>query len=204
MGKMNLLKANWEGKVGQTVGAKWKNKSTIRTYTKPSNPDTAAQQSVRGVFGAMTSFVALFADQIKYLSALDTAGQSVRNAIIKANKDQIDAGAFDKSTLLISKGGLQKVSNEAATASAGKITVSWDKPTATNFTANAKLIAVCVQESTGLVEVLEGEAKPAGTAEIEGSMTFASGKVDVYVYFLDKRGSNKVASLSDYIEVTVA
>lgn len=204
MGKMNLLKANWEGKVGQTVGAKWKNKSTIRTYTKPSNPDTAAQQSVRGVFGAMTSFVALFADQIKYLSALDTAGQSVRNAIIKANKDQIDAGAFDKTTLLISKGGLQKVSNEAATASAGKITVSWDKPTATNFTANAKLIAVCVQESTGLVEVLEGEAKPTGTAEIEGTMTFASGKVDVYVYFLDKRGSNKVASLSDYIEVTIS
>ena len=204
MGKMNLLKANWEGKVGQTVGAKWKNKSTIRTYTKPSNPDTAAQQSVRGVFGAMTSFVALFADQIKYLSALDTAGQSVRNAIIKANKAQIDAGAFDKTTLLISKGGLQKVSNEAATASGGKITVSWDKPTATNFTANAKLIAVCIQESTGLVEVLEGEAKPTGTAEIEGTMTFSAGKVDVYVYFLDKRGSNKVASLSDYIEVTVA
>ena len=204
MGKMNLLKANWEGKVGQTVGAKWKNKSTIRTYTKPSNPDTAAQQSVRGVFGSMTSFVALFADQIKYLSALDTAGQSVRNAIIKANKAQIDAGAFDKTTLLISKGGLQKVSNEAATASGGKITVSWDKPTATNFTANAKLIAVCIQESTGLVEVLEGEAKPTGTAEIEGTMTFSAGKVDVYVYFLDKRGSNKVASLSDYIEVTVA
>ena len=73
-----------------------------------------------------------------------------------------------------------------------------------NFTANAKLIAVCVQESTGLVEVLEGEAKPTGTAEIEGTMTFASGKVDVYVYFLDKRGSNKVASLSDYIEVTIS
>ena len=204
MGKMNLLKANWEGKVGQTVGAKWKNKSTIRTYTKPSNPDTAAQQSVRGVFGDMTAFVALFADQIKYLSALNTAGQSVRNAIIQANKDQISAGTFDKTTLKISKGGLQKVANEAATASAGKITVSWDKPTATNFTANAKLIAVCVQPATGLVEVLEAEANPTGTAEVAGNMTFESGKVDVYVYFLDKRGSNKVASLSDYIEVTVA
>lgn len=204
MGKMNLLKANWEGKVGQTVGAKWKNKSTIRTYTKPSNPDTAAQQSVRGVFGDMTAFVALFADQIKYLSALNTAGQSVRNAIIQANKDQISAGTFDKTTLKISKGGLQKVANEAATASAGKITVSWDKPTATNFTANAKLIAVCVQPATGLVEVLEAEANPTGTAEVAGNMTFEAGKVDVYVYFLDKRGSNKVASLSDYIEVTVA
>ena len=201
MGKMNLLKANWEGKVGQTVGAKWKNKSTIRTYTKPSNPNTAAQQGVRGVFAEMTSFVAMFADQIKYLSALNTAGQSVRNAIIQANKSQIMGASFDKTTLLISKGGLQKVAGEAASATTGKITVTWNKPTATNFTANAKLIAVMVQPATGLVEVAEADA---GAETLTGNMTFENGNVDVYVYYLDKRGSNKVASASDYISVTVA
>ena len=201
MGKMNLLKANWEGKVGQTVGAKWKNKSTIRTYTKPSNPNTAGQQSVRGVFAEMTSFVAMFADQIKYLSALNTAGQSVRNAIIQANKAQIMDGAFDKATLLISKGGLQKVAGEAAQATTGKITVTWTKPTATNFTTNAKLIAVMVQPATGLVEVAEAKAD---AETLTGTMTFENGNVDVYVYYLDKRGSNKVASVSDYINVTVA
>ena len=201
MGKMNLLKANWEGKVGQTVGAKWKNKSTIRTYTKPSNPNTAAQQGVRGVFAEMTSFVAMFADQIKYLSALNTAGQSVRNAIIQANKSQIMGAAFDKTTLLISKGGLQKVAGEAASATTGKITVTWNKPTATNFTANAKLIAVMVQPATGLVEVAEAAAD---AETLTGNMTFENGNVDVYVYYLDKRGSNKVASASDYISVTVA
>ena len=201
MGKMNLLKANWEGKVGQTVGAKWKNKSTIRTYTKPSNPNTAGQQSVRGVFAEMTSFVAMFADQIKYLSALNTAGQSVRNAIIQANKAQIMDGTFDKTTLLISKGGLQKVAGEAAQATGGKVTVTWTKPTATNFTANAKLIAVMVQQATGLVEVAEAAAD---AQTLSGNMTFENGNVDVYVYYLDKRGSNKVASASDYISVTVA
>ena len=204
MGKMNLLKANWEGKVGQTVGAKWKNKSTIRSYTKPSNPDTAAQQKVRGVFGSMTSFVALFADQIKYLSALNTAGQSVRNAIIQANKTQIDTGTFDKSTLLISKGGLQKVAGETATAVAGVVTVNWTNPTATNFTENAKLIAVLVQPSSGLVEIIEADAKALGSPSATGSIVFESGTVDAYVYFLDKRGSNKVASISDYISITVA
>ena len=201
MGKMNLLKANWEGKVGQTVGAKWKNKSTIRTYTKPSNPSTAGQQSVRGVFASMTTFVAMFADQIKYLSALNTAGQSVRNAIIQANKAQIMDGVFDKATLLISKGGLQKVAGENASESAGKITVTWTKPTATNFTANAELIAVMVQPASGLVEV----AKAKADAEtLTGNMTFQNGSVDVYVYYLDKRGSNKVASASDYITVSIA
>ena len=201
MGKMNLLKANWEGKVGQTVGAKWKNKSTIRTYTKPSNPNTAAQQGVRGVFAEMTSFVAMFADQIKYLSALNTAGQSVRNAIIQANKSQIMGASFDKTTLLISKGGLQKVAGESASASTGKITVTWTKPTATNFTTNAKLIAVMVQPATGLVEVAEAAAD---AETLTGTMTFENGSVDVYVYYLDKRGSNKVASASDYISVSVA
>ena len=201
MGKMNLLKANWEGKVGQTVGAKWKNKSTIRTYTKPSNPNTAAQQGVRGVFAEMTSFVAMFADQIKYLSALNTAGQSVRNAIIQANKSQLMGAAFDKTTLLISKGGLQKVAGESANASTGKITVTWTKPTATNFTANAKLIAVMVQPATGLVEVAEAAAD---AQTLTGTMTFETGSVDAYVYYLDKRGSNKVASVSDYISVSIA
>lgn len=204
MGKMNLLKGNWEGKVGQTVGAKWKNKSTIRTYTKPSNPKTAAQMSVRSAFAQMTTYVALFADQIKYLSALNTSGQSVRNAIIQANKMQISDGTFDKATLMVSKGGLQKVTNEQASESAGKITVTWDKPTATNFTKDAKLIAICVQESSGLVEVLEAEAKPTGNATVSGNITFAAGNVDVFVYFLDKRGSNKVASLSDYLTVNIA
>ena len=204
MGKMDLLKGNWEGKVGQTVGAKWKNKSTIRTYTKPSNPKTAAQMSVRSAFAQMTAYVALFADQIKYLSALNTSGQSVRNAIIQANKMQISDGTFSKTTLMVSKGGLQKVTNEQATESAGKITVTWDKPTATNFTKDAKLIAICVQESSGLVEVLEAEAKPAGSATVSGNITFGAGDVDVFVYFLDKRGSNKVASLSDYLTVNIA
>ena len=200
MGKMNLLKANWEGKVGQTVGAKWKNLSTIRTYTKPSNPKTADQQKVRGVFAEMTSYVAMFADQIKYLSALNTSGQSVRNAIIQANKEQIMSGSFDKATLIISKGGLQKVAGESASQATGKITVTWDNPTATNFTEKAELVAVMVQPTSGLVEVVEAEAK-AGT--LSGNITFAAGSVDIYVYYLDKRGSNKVASISDHLSVTV-
>ena len=200
MGKMNLLKANWEGKVGQTVGAKWKNLSTIRTYTKPSNPNTADQQKIRLVFAQMTSFVALFADQIKYLSALNTSGQSVRNAIIQANKAQIMSGAFNKETLIISKGGLQKVAGESASQSAGKVTITWTAPTATNFTENAKLVAVMVQPTSGLVEVAEADAK---AETLTGNITFAAGSVDIYVYYLDKRGSNKVASISDYLSTTV-
>ena len=201
MGKMNTLKGNYIGKVGQTVGAKWKNLSTERVFTKPANPNTQAQQTVRSGFKAINAFVALFADQIRYKSALDTSGMSVRNAIVKLNKEMVAGNSFDKSQLLISKGGLQKVAGEAASATAGKVTVTWDAPTATNFTENAKLVAGMVQEESGMVEVVEAAAN-AGT--LASTLTFLAGNGDIYVFFLDKRGSNKIASLSDYLTVTIA
>lgn len=201
MGKMNTLKGNYIGKVGQTVGAKWKNLSTERVFTKPANPNTQAQQTVRSGFKAINAFVALFADQIRYKSALDTSGMSVRNAIVKLNKEMVAGNSFNKANLIVSKGGLQKVAGEAATAASGKVTVTWTAPTATNFTENAKLVAVMVQEDSGMVEVVEAAAD-AGT--LVSTLTFLAGDVDIYVYYLDKRGSNKIASLSDYLTVTIA
>lgn len=201
MGLINLLKANYTGKVGQTVGAKWKDKSTVRTFSKPANPRTDAQVSVRGGFSALTSFTALFADQIKYLSALNTSGMSVRNAIIKLNKGMIPQNSFDKATLLISNGGLQVPANVVAADESGKVKITWDAPTATNFSANAKLIVVAIQESSGIVEVFEA---PYNGATQTGLATFAQGDVDVYAYYIDKRGSNKVGSKSVYKKVTIA
>lgn len=201
MGKMNTLKGNYIGKVGQTVGAKWKNLSTERVFTKPANPNTQAQQTVRNGFKAINAFVALFADQIRYKSALDTSGMSVRNAIVKLNKAMVADNSFVKANLIISKGGLQKVAGEAATVNAGKVTVTWTAPTATNFTRNAKLVAVMVQEDSGMVEVV---AAAADARTLTSTLTFLAGNVDIYVYYLDKRGSNKIASISDYLTVTIA
>lgn len=201
MGLINLLKANYTGKVGQTVGAKWKDKSTVRTFSKPANPRTDAQNSVRRGFAALTSFTALFADQIKYLSALNTSGMSVRNAIIKLNKGMIPENSFDKTTLLISNGGLQVPANVVAVEETGKIKITWDEPTATNFSANAKLVVVAIQESSGIVEVFEA---PYNGATQTGLATFTQGDVDVYAYYIDKRGSNKVGSKSVYKKVTIA
>ena len=200
MGKMNLLKAKYDGKVGQTVGSKWKNQATLRTYSKPSNPNTEAQQTVRSAFASITSFVALFADQIKYSNALDTSGMSVRNASIKLNKDKMNGGAIDFSTLIISKGGLQKPINAALANDAGKPKFTWNTPTATNFTADAKAIAVFVDPTDQIVDVQEVEVN---ALQAEASVSFGT-DTDVYgfLYFLDKRGSNKIASLSVASKVT--
>lgn len=194
MGTLNLLKANYNGKVGQTVGAKWKNLSTIRTFSKPANPNTDAQQSVRNAFKQITSFVALFADLIKYKSALDTSGMSVRNAIIKLNKDMIASGTVSLDDLIVSKGGLQKPISASMTNASGHPAFSWSAPTATNFTPNAKAVAIFVNATDQITDVVEADVVDLSASSVVDFGT--TNTVQGYLYFIDKRGSNKVASLS--------
>lgn len=196
MGKLKLIQGYWAGKVGEFTGAKWKSRKTVRAYAVPSDPKTAAQVKVRTTFGQINAFVALFADQIKYVSALDTKAQSVRNAIVKLNKAQIDADTFDATTLEISKGGLQKPMTFAVSldTTTNKINATWVKPTATNFSDKAKAIIVAVDADNQIVDVVQAKFD-AETAE--GTVAFAAGaKPQCYMYYIDWRGSNKVASLS--------
>lgn len=204
MGKLNILKANWIGKVGETVGSKWKNKKVIRTYSIPSNPRTDAQVQVRTVFKDMTGFVALFSDQIKYLSSLDTRGMSVRNAILKANKEQVEAGAFDASTLVVNKGGLPNVSAFTAglTTAGANFTATWTKPAATNISEKAVLVVVAV-DATSKVAVASSALVSAETITVAMPLT-AGNKVDVFYYIIDYRGSSRVGSVNGYATGTPA
>ena len=202
MGVMNLLKADWKGKVGQTVGAKWKNLSTIRTYTKPANPDTAAQQVTRTGFKEVSSFAALFTDQIKQLSALDTRGMSVRNAIISANADMVKNGALIVADLVISKGGLPAVSGFTCTVAAGlaKATASWTKVVSPSVSAKAKVVVVIV-DAVAKRAYIGSALNTAETLEIIAPFE-ASASLATFVYLLDYRGSSKVASTNGYSAVT--
>jgi hypothetical protein len=50
MAIQNFLSGGYYGKLGATVGQRWKNKRTIRTYVIPANPRTEKQQANRGKF----------------------------------------------------------------------------------------------------------------------------------------------------------
>lgn len=204
MGKMNLLKAAYTGKVGETVGAKWKDKNTIRVRTVPANPNTQAQQTVRGGFAEMSKFVSLFADQIKTVSALNTRGMSVRNAIMKINKDMIAGGTLSPDALVISSGGLPTPggANPTAAQATGAVTVPLTEVTGTNITDKCKLVVVVVAPSAnqGFVQV---EDNATASATVNTGIT-GTDSLYVYVYALDYRGSAKVASASRAHEVTPA
>lgn len=50
MAKQNFLGGGYIGKLGQTVGQRWKDQKIVRTYVKPANPNTPAQQNARAMF----------------------------------------------------------------------------------------------------------------------------------------------------------
>lgn len=59
MAKQNFLAGGYYGKLGVTVGQRWKNKRTIRSYVIPKNPRTPAQQANRGSFGSVVPWAQL-------------------------------------------------------------------------------------------------------------------------------------------------
>lgn len=204
MGLLNLIRGKWDGKVGQLVGSKWKDKATLRSYAVPSNPKTEAQMTVRTGFGDISKFVALFADQIKTLSALNTRSMTVRNAILALNKEMIAAGTLTAGDLKISRGGLPVPSGISITASntGGKITATWTEVVGSTITAKAQIVVVAVDTANNSAYV--GNAlNSAGTLEITATVG-ASAQLDCYAYLLDYRGTAKVASVSVYKQVTAS
>lgn len=204
MGKLNLLKASYSGRVGETVGAKWKDQNTVRVFTKPSNPNTQAQQTVRKGFGDTSKFVALFSDQIKTLTALNTRSMSVRNAILKLNKGMVAGGAFDASQLVISTGGLPTpvVGNASAAQATGVVTIGVTAIQGTNITDKAKIVAVVVSPDNGMAWVGTNDNQTANI-EVNTGLT-GTDPLEVYVYAIDYRSSAKVGSVSTHRQITPA
>lgn len=52
MAKQNFVAGGYVGKLGETVGQRWKNKRTLRVYVIPANPRTERQQAGRAKFKA--------------------------------------------------------------------------------------------------------------------------------------------------------
>lgn len=69
MAVQNFLSGGYYGKLGDTVGQRWKNKRTVRAYVIPANPRTEKQQKNRGNFGECTAKAQL-ALQMNYNTTL--------------------------------------------------------------------------------------------------------------------------------------
>ena len=97
MAKQNFLSGGYYGKLGATVGQRWKNIRTIRTYVIPHNPKTPKQQANRKKFGAVVPYAQL-GQQTNYGSVLFRSSSTtewalrMKTAIANANAGLTDVG----------------------------------------------------------------------------------------------------------------
>ena len=90
MAKQNFLSGGYYGKLGMTVGQRWKNIRTIRSYVIPHNPRTPAQQANRGQFGDCV-FFAQVGMQLNYkapcFEATDKTAWNYRMSVARGLQD---------------------------------------------------------------------------------------------------------------------
>lgn len=101
MAKQNFLAGGFYGKLGATVGQRWKNKRTIRTYVVPENPRTPKQVANRNKFSASVPF-AQKGMSMNYRSPAFTSETTTEWALrMSAAKYAMDTGLSDVAAIPI-------------------------------------------------------------------------------------------------------
>ena len=88
MGKLNIVKSKFDGKLGQFVGSDWKGIPTIRAYATGVDPQTKPQLSQRAFFKELQSYCSFIAPKVKPYTHLDCSRQYLQNALVSHNKSK--------------------------------------------------------------------------------------------------------------------
>lgn len=95
MAIQNFLSGGYYGKLGATVGQRWKNKRTIRTYVIPKNPRTPIQQANRGKFADAVTFAQMGLQMNYYCTLFEDQNFTKWNYRMKTARELKNAGLFD-------------------------------------------------------------------------------------------------------------
>ena len=95
MAIQNFLSGGYYGKLGATVGQRWKNKRTIRTYVVPANPRTPTQQANRNKFANAVIFAQMGMQMNYYCTLFDDPNFTKWNYRMKVARELKNAGLTD-------------------------------------------------------------------------------------------------------------
>ena len=95
MAIQNFLSGGYYGKLGATVGQRWKNKRTIRTYVVPNNPRTPSQQANRGKFADAVTYSQIGMQMNYYCALFDDPNMTRWNYRMKVARELKAAGLND-------------------------------------------------------------------------------------------------------------
>ena len=92
MAIQNFLAGGYYGKLGATVGQRWKNKRTIRTYVVPANPRTEIQQANRGKFANAVTYAQMGMQMNYYATCFNDPNFTHWNYRMKTARELKNAG----------------------------------------------------------------------------------------------------------------
>lgn len=92
MAKFNTLAGGYYGKLGATVGQRWKNIRTVRAYVVPHNPQTEVQQKNRQRFSDCVFYAQLAGQMNAKVTAFDTVSKTLWNARMSTARALQDLG----------------------------------------------------------------------------------------------------------------
>lgn len=92
MAIQNFLSGGYYGKLGATVGQRWKNKRTIRTYVIPANPRTQKQQTNRGKFSDAVTYAQMGMQMNFYATCFENPNFTKWNYRMKTARQLKDKG----------------------------------------------------------------------------------------------------------------
>jgi len=139
------------GKVAGVVGGKWKDKSYIREYVIPANPNTTPQQEQRSKMSDCVAFAKGIVGQIfnQYVDKFQKS-MSGFNYFISQNIAIFD-GSPAWNTIVITFGKLWKATLTGAVKASDVITLAWDPTSVGNNGSTADRIYGAVYDTvTGL------------------------------------------------------
>lgn len=95
MAIQNFLSGGYYGKLGATVGQRWKNKRTIRTYVIPKNPRTDIQQANRSKFSDAVGYAQIGLQMNYYATCFQAESYTHWNYRMKTARELKNRGLLN-------------------------------------------------------------------------------------------------------------
>lgn len=190
------------GKVGDVVGASWKGIAYIRQYVIPANPNTAAQQAERTLFGDLVWMAK---------ATLGPVLQIFWDPFLRANSGwahfiglnrKLYLTQDDYSTIQLASGTLEGQVITTAVYTGADVAVVWDPQTFGNGDAADK--ACCfIYDKVNKVGFFNGTVnRSVGSAIITVGSDRTVGDLNAWLFFSDHETAPTKISYSDYNQVS--
>ena len=166
MGKQNFIQGGFKGRVGNVIGAGWKDMLTIRTYTKPKNPRTQEQRKVRNAF-ALKVQASQLANLCNYGSPLFESSSNTSWALRMAAASKLyatDANILEYVPLIPYGYSPDYPTSDAPTVASNVVTLAWN----TEDDISARAVRV-------LIYALNTDTSKYDTIILDGTVSGNSG-----------------------------